>query len=214
MSDPIVPEFDSSEEIYFSWWLDELVEAGYVRSWCRAKSYPLTGAITQPYAKETVYPKTGRITRKVAEKSIKQVMIYTPDFEITWNWIRAMGLFAVSHTTPLMLGPIEHHFISHINENEVFSIVEIKPKVAGVSMTNDGRSRMARMNAMFLYEKHGIYANLVEVGTQPKSLFDRTFTPGRFLTTDKTGKPRTIKFQPRSLSEFVADTKKLKPVLI
>jgi hypothetical protein len=212
MNDPIAPEFDSPEEIHFSWWLEELVKAGYVRSWRRADSYELAGAVNQPYMKARVSTRTGEVMPpKLSSKSIKQAMVYTPDFEITWNEIKSLGLFRIPHSVVLMDGPPDHHFLSHSVMGDAISIVEIKPKVAGRSTMNVARFSVARMNALFLYEKHRVYANLIEVGTQPKSLFYKTFTPERFLTPDKSGKPRTIKFQPRSLSEFVAGTTKLKP---
>ncbi len=213
MSVPLPPpvEFDSPEEIHFSWWLEELVSAGYVLRWERGQTYELVPAIVQPYCQVRVSEKSMKaLPDKMANTTLKTRLKYTPDFEIWWN-LKAFGLFYVNHRGLPTIGPIEHHFIGHLDpEGMAFSLIEVKPRVAGRSTMNTGRLSISRMNCMMLYEKQGIFTNLVEVGTQPGSIFAKTFTPGRFLKTDKSGKPRTLKFQPRDLSGFVAGTPKLK----
>jgi hypothetical protein len=202
--------FDSVEEVHLSWWLEELVEAGYVARWARGRSYDLAPAITQEYWKERTSPSTGKpLPAKLATIALKKGLSYTPDFEVHWT-IKAIGLFYVPHQA-LTVGPPVHHFIAHPDEDLMpFSLLEVKPRVAGRSTMNTGRFSISRMNCMILYKELGLYTNLIEVGTQPGSIFSKTFTPDRFLTTDKSGKPRTIKFQPRDLSGFVAATPKLK----
>lgn len=204
------PGFDSVEEAYLSWWLDELVEAGYVDRWARGRSYDLAPAITQEYWKERVSPATGLpLPAKRSKVTLKQALSYTPDFEVHWT-LKSMGLLHVPHQA-LTVGAPEHHFISHYDEEQMpFSLLEVKPRIAGRSTMNTGRFSISRMNCMILYKELGLYTNLLEVGTQPGSIFAKTFTPDRFLTTDKSGKPRTLKFQPRDLSGFVAATPKLK----
>lgn len=213
MSVPLPPpvEFDSPEEIHFSWWLEELVSAGYVHRWARGQSYALVPSIVQEYLKERTSPATGLPLPPVTSKvTLKQGLTYTPDFEIYWTF-KALGVFCVPHRL-LTVGAPSYHLIGHYDDSMMpFSLVEVKPRIAGGKTgANNGRMRVSRMNAMILYHVHGLYANLAEVGPQPGSIFAKTFTPGRFLKTDKSGKPRTLKFQPRDLSGFVAETPKLK----
>lgn len=213
---PVIPDgFDSYEEIHFSWWLEELVATGYVKSWRRGENYELVPAVRQEYLKQRVSPHTGKqLPPQIGNNTIKQRLTYTPDFEVVWS-LKSLGLFFVFHDPNILMdGPMTYHFLAHQKEYETVSIVEVKPKLGMKGAMNSSRFTAARMNAMFLFDKHGIYANLVEIGTQPKGLFDKTFTPDRFLTTDKSGKPRTLKFQPRGLSGFVEETQKLKPITL
>lgn len=58
-------EFDSNEEMHFSWWLDQLVEAGFVKSY-------------------TLHPDPFLLSDSVPEHKIRK-HIYTPDFKIEWK---------------------------------------------------------------------------------------------------------------------------------
>jgi len=205
---------DSPEEAHFEWWMMELSELGYIDSYVRAKTYHLVDSIAQPYLHERVSIRTREpLSPQRKKKTLRSKLKYTPDFEITWN-IKALGIFFVEHDVPtLMNGPVDHHMLAHFIDGDLKSIVEVKPKVFGRSPMNVSRLAVARMNSMYLYDKMGIYTNLVEIGTTLKSLFDQTFTPAKYLLTDLTGKPRAIKFQPRTADEFLEKTEKLKYII-
>ena len=81
-----------------------------------------------------------------------------------------------------------------ICDDQGISIVETKGEFDRSNMT-----RLAVNNIKFLYEKYNIYVNLIKV----PAIFKKTFTPDRYLLTDKTMKARTIKYEPRTLSKFI-----------
>lgn len=57
-------EFDSKEELYISWWLDELKNREYVQYWTKSSTYNLF---------------EGQTELKLRPHS------YTPDFNVTWT---------------------------------------------------------------------------------------------------------------------------------
>jgi hypothetical protein len=203
-------ELDSPEEQHFLWWIEELQEAGFIRSWRKASTYALTEPLAVRYTKPRASKATGKpLPPKIAEKRLRTGLSYTPDFQIEWS-LRAYGLFCFELGDHIFASEPQHHFVLNYIAGSPISVVEVKPKIAGRNAMNHSRFLAARMNAEILFHRHGIFANLVEIGPMPKSLFDRTFTPRRFLLTDKTEKPRTIHFEPRTLASFVASSTKLK----
>ena len=73
-------EFDSDEEKYFSWYLDELIRAGYIKK-----------AIYQPKAKllsNSVYIKAEKKLKSktnIVDFHLLREKRYTPDWLIEWN---------------------------------------------------------------------------------------------------------------------------------
>jgi len=179
-------DFDSDEEFYFSWYCEELVENGYAFSWGIEKNtFNLTNGLSISYIKEM---------KRVENKQMKQVILkpseYTPDFTINWNE-KALGVF----TSKLYSGnKITTPFICDRN---LTSIIEIKGE-----WDNNNMTRLAINNIKFLYDKHGIYTNLIKV----PSIFKNTFTPTKYLTTNKSGKPRKIKYNKvLTLNQFTSE---------
>jgi len=175
--------FDSDEEWYFSFYLDELYEAGYISEYeLYPDSYILSDAVFYEYEKQ-LKTKTKMIVKKLMREHI-----YSPDFRIIWA-DKARGVFfdSIYGQTNLLKVP----FIT-ISDN--ISIVEIKPVFDQNNMT-----RLFITNQKWMYHKLGIYVQKIV----PVKLFEQTFTPKRYLLTDKSGKPRKLKYQPRSLETFV-----------
>jgi len=173
-------DFDSKEEMYFSWYLDELVDAGYVRNYdLHPREFILTN-------KQTVQVEKQLKTKvKVIEKTFLQPHVYTPDFYIRWlhnaddiflSKIKGSGVFWAA--TPVLID----------------SFIEIKPTFSRYNM-----ARVFSLNQKWMYNKYGIYVQLIK----PFKLFKDTFTPVRFLTTDKSGQARKLNYTPISLIEFV-----------
>jgi len=205
--------FDSPEEMWLSWWFESLKKDGYVKEWRRAPTYVLCPSITVPYLFPRVSTRTGNPLPPQPKKSTLHTQLkYTPDFEVVWS-LKAFGLFYVEFDPPpFMDGPLTHHMVAHIIDGQAISTIEVKPRVAGKNTMSNGRLRIARISSMTLFASEGIFTNLVEVGPTTGSIFHKTFTPPRFYNTDKTCKPRTIKFTPRTLGEFVGKTTKLKVI--
>lgn len=206
---------DSLEEAYFSWWLDELREAGFIREWRRAASHELFPPVTHSYVSEYKTPKTGQVRRKTKSKKLLSSLTYTPDFEIVWSlqaYARVFVPMAQCSGADLLVGDPGCRMIAQPSGGSQWtSIVEVKPRIVGRSSMNTGRLQLARATRAALFHLKGIYVHQVEIGTNAGSWFDKTFVPDRFLLTNKTGKPRTINFPARSLGSFLQGQTKLLP---
>ena len=184
--------FDSSEELYFSWYLEQLKASRYINHWERIEtSYLLTKGLEHEYIKPM---------KKVEDKALKQTILapssYIPDFIIYWE-PKAIGIFVSKESKTV--GKIITPFLC--TDDELISIVETKGTFDMGNMT-----RLANNNIKFVYEKYQVYINMVKVPT----IFKHTFTPERYLFTDKSMQPRKINYGtkkkiigPRTLREFI-----------
>ena len=184
-------KLDSNEELYFSWWCEELEKAGYINSFNNAKTYQLGEKIVNTYT-EQLKTKT-----KEKEQIILSDCEYTPDFEINWNFDAVNIFFDIfpclnksKINTDLLLAKVIEE-----NETKKFeSIIEIKPNFDQNNMT-----RLNTINRKWMYQKYGIFVNLVKV----PDIFKDTFTPKKFLLTDSGKQNRIIHFNTRTLEEYV-----------
>jgi hypothetical protein len=180
--------FDSNEERYFSWYLDELKKSGFVTKWSLIPdedSYPLTDGLSVEY----IVPMK-KVDDKIKVQSILKPSVYTPDFKIIWT-IRAYGTFVTELDDPMRRDKITTPFISQDGE----SIVETKGTFDKNNMT-----RLANNNIKFVFERHGIFINMIKV----PGIFNKTFTPERYFLTDKTLTPRKISYKRKwYLSDFI-----------
>lgn len=187
---------DSDEEIWFSQWLDELVEAGYVIDYTDAKTYLLAPKLEYQYLEQ----KKTKSTLK--EQSLMQQHVYTSDFDIRWNK-KALGIFI---NTPMSISELNEdsticksNVVNNKLDKDLFikcgetMLVEIKG-----TFNRFGGEKENAINRKWLFQKHGIYTNLVKV----PDIFAKTFTPKKFLLT-KTGKQRTIHFKIKTLKEYI-----------
>ncbi len=174
--------FDSKEELYFSWYLEVLRNWNFVEWWNKnEKSYKLTDDVAISYIKEM---------KRVPDKVLTQILlpgrVYTPDFLIKWT-DQAEGIF----TQELKDGKkIKTPFVSQ----EGHSIVETKANFDKNNMT-----RLATNNIKDTYYKHKVFVSMVKLPL----LFKQTFTPERYLLTDQTLKPRKIKYATRTIKDFI-----------
>ena len=184
--------FDSKEELHFSWYLEQLKNAKYISHWERCDtSYSLTMGVKHKYIKPM---------KKVEDKTLEQSILlgssYNPDFVIHWNE-KALGVFlSILNKTE---GKITTPFIC--DDEQLITIVETKADFDMKNMT-----RIAINNIKFVYEKYNVYINMVKL---PK-FFEETFTPDRYLMTDKSFQPRKFKkgFNVRTLREFITTLSK------
>lgn len=175
--------YDSKEELYFSWYLDELKEAKYIQNYePQPESYVLSPPVFYEYTKQL------KTKPKLIVKKLAREHIYSPDFKIWWSQ-RAHSIFFHNIECNANLKAIS--FIA----NGQKSIIEIKPVFDQNNMT-----RLFTINQKWMYQKHGIYVQKII----PVKLFEQTFTPEKYLLTDKTNKLRKLKYQPRSLNEFLS----------
>jgi len=174
---------DSNEEKYFWWWANELKDIGFIEKIeLQPKPFDLSSSI------KSVYDKQLKTKIKEVEETLLNKHIYTTDVKITWNK-SALDIF-----TTLLDSRVKKtenrsltYIISQINENnEIISYVEVKP-----SFDQNNMTRLAKINQKWVWEKHGLFVNIVI----PEKHFNKTFTPKKFLFTDKSGKPRKIKYK-------------------
>lgn len=173
----------SKEEIYFSWMLDELKHEGFINSWKRADTYKLGEPLYHDYY-EILKTKTNNKHQKLLNGCE-----YTPDFEITWNQ-KAEDIFYTTIKTGKKVNL--NLFIANSYTRQCW--IETKGDYDFKQMNT-----LAAVNKKWIFEKYKIFVNLVKV----PSIFVEKFVPERFLLTDKARGIRNIKFEVKTLSEYL-----------
>lgn len=186
-------DFDSNEEMYFYWWAKELQDEGYIKSIeAQPKPFDLSDSLVTSYYMQM------KTKGKTVPEEILKGHIYTTDFKIVWN-DKANGIFttALHGDTRKKKGSSLQFIISHIDlDGSLYSHVEIKPIFDRNNMT-----RLVKINQKWVWDKYKEYVNIII----PIKHFNKTFTPNRFLLTDKSMKPRTInpkQLEVRTLKAF------------
>lgn len=182
-------KFDSPEEKYFSFYADELKMSGYIKCYTH---HPEPYILSEPFSYE--YNKL----LKTKIKSVEQMFIrkhqYTPDFSVHWNE-KARGVFFNTFKDKVNLKKIP--FVAQ-DGKQPFSIIEIK---AGFSKYNMGRE--AGLHQKWVMAKYGHYIQKVIISNKPNGLFAQTFTPEKYLLTEKAFKERKLHFVPKNLKDYL-----------
>jgi hypothetical protein len=192
-------ETDSIDEVYFEWWLQELKDNGYVESYHRAKSLTISDNITSDY---TVKNKTKSV---IVTKNILQPIVYTPDYVIVWtdkaNGIFFLDIYGSSILSKEKDKPLLYHKIwAQKIDNKYVSIVDVKPSINQrfVKFTS---SHTFVVKQALLYKTLCIFVDKIKV----ISLMKSTFTPDRYLRSDKNTTVRKIKFNIKSLQTYLSE---------
>lgn len=179
----------SNEERWFSFYLDELLEAGYVKKYIpQPEGYLLADTVSYQYEKQL------KTKQKTITTTLLQRHHYTPDFKIIWS-LNAWDIFFNTKRDRKHLKTVP--FVGMKEGSVFFSIIEVK---AGFSKFNMGRE--ATLHQKWVMEKYGHYVQRIVISNKT-GLFKNTFTPQRCLKTDKSGKDRKLYFKPKTLKEFV-----------
>lgn len=190
---------DSKEERYFEWWLNELIEAGYIKKYVRSESYILVPKSTVPVLKEK--PTKKEPDRLVLESEhLLANLSYTPDYDIYWEE-KALD-FLVANIDELNISKKEKPlFYCHNTELGLYSCSDVKPNffraVNSSSVTFPLKKKM-------MWEKFNIYVNkVVPIGKE--ELFAKTFTPLRYFYQDQyPNRKRTIsQWRARTIKQFL-----------
>lgn len=181
---------DSLEELYICWYFEELLEKGYVKEFTRqgAESYILSLKKDVSYVKQ-IKKRTQEIV--YGNKVLLHSHIYTPDFDVLWTE-KAIGVFISDKELDFVTRKVP--FYGHFVDSYLYSCLEVKPEWNTFNMT-----RLFTLNQKWVYDKWGVFVQMV----QPVPLFKNTFTPERYLLTDKATKIRTLHHKARSLKEYV-----------
>jgi len=179
-------EFDSSEEMYMDWWLQELKDLGFIKEIIhQPEPYKLSDQLSVDYYE----PYKKRDGGKLVSEEMLPGHIYTPDVKVVWN-PRAIGVVTLTLKSDIRKKKNRSFqtIISQLDEatGDFFSIIEVKP-----SFDQNNMTRLAKINIKWVWEKHGDFVNIII----PEKHFDKTFTPKRFLLTNKSMKPRNIKYK-------------------
>ncbi len=175
--------YDSDEEVYFSWWILELIEFGYIKEYKR--QYPTFKLFTKV---EYEIIKALKTKQKIVKRELLKPATYTCDYYIEWNR-KAHGLFI--KTLPTIEGKKPILFC----QGQYESFIDVKPAF------ERHQSRQAKFSLLqkVVWDKHKVYVQPVVYQT----LFKQTFTPGRFLICNQTSKDRKINFETKTLTEFI-----------
>lgn len=187
--------FESDEERFFSWYCDDLVSAGYLdRYEVKPNTFIISTSVFYP---TLVVKKTKNI---VKERCLVDGHSYTPDFLLFWN-PSAFGVFYydLDRTTEYLNCPFLAQTRIIEGKEQIVSTIEVKGGFDEHNMT-----RLFHANQKIVLAKFGVFVQKVTAhGAKSGGLFKNTFTPDRFLLTDKTMKPRKIHFTTRTLGEYV-----------
>ena len=197
LSDPLATI--SNEEIYFTWYLEELQERGFIKSWKRADPIPLFSTV------KAWYLKVGPKKSNSYDRTLLKAAEYTPDFEITWTDKARGVLFDVARSSEADATDQPRCFFQVAGRATMMypykSLVEVKG-----GFTESREIKWYSVLIKCVYHLHGLYVQKLEVSNKKSSVFCKTFCPERFKLTDKTLKPRSLKFSPTSLADLVKVT--------
>jgi hypothetical protein len=120
---------------------------------------------------------------KEMESTFLREHSYTPDFVIKWDKCSEHKLWSsVGLSRPF-----------HADSQD-YSFIDTKGGYDAQNMT-----RLFRINQKWIWDKLGIYVQEIV----PQKLFKETFTPERYLMTDKMVQKRVIKWEIRSCKQFM-----------
>ena len=188
-------------EVYFRWWLEELASAGLASNIVeQPETFVLKNAIPVYY--EQVYVRKDNIHK---DFNLFQPLSYTADFKVDFDVRLLHKLYGVILTGKRLLLSDPNLEKGNVYQNTLFystsqmiTMVENEKKIDKVTLYFDvkpsanairfspgfGSSRDFRYNQRLVYENYGIYVNkVVPIGTST-ALYNKTFTPTRYLFTD------------------------------
>lgn len=173
-------QFDSDEELYFSWYVEELETAGIiVKSIYHPPSIMVCPLQTISWMKELK-------TKSVIEESAFLFdLVYTPDWKLIWhpNVINRLVLvlksLIYSTKSPLKIFP----FIGQWEKGLITSFIDVK---GGYSAFGNKSNQMFHVIQKVLYYHLGLYVQDIE----PKELFTKTFCPNKYRSTPKLHRER------------------------
>lgn len=166
--------FVSKEELYFSWWLEDMKEAGFVEDYFYE---PTTFLLCEKVVKEYTEIIELKTKTKVNNKQITllQDLQYTPDFKVVFRKIP--GFFE------------KNFFI----QNNVWW-VDCKGSFIG---RNNNSAITFPLNQKFMYYRHGILVEKII----PQKLFKTSFTPKRYIRTDGDTRLRKINWKIKNVED-------------
>ena len=179
--------YNSNEEMYFEWYLNDLIKNNIVTRFLYESN-----TFTLSIAKKYIYTKKLITKVKPIELSLLDEHVYTPDFLIEWN-TSSNGLFYRYIENEGYITKPPFFAIKSLKNGKPYTFFEVKGTFDRNNMT-----RLFKINQKWLYDKYGLYVHQVTI----PDLFKYTFTPERYLHTDSSRQLRKINFGIKSFDEY------------
>lgn len=183
---------DSKEEVYVEWYLQELKDACIIKEfWYHPEVYNLAESVQ----KLTIIQKKTKNVEKIT--SFKRGKTYKPDFRIQWNCgVFGMGNFVNPYDF------ISDHCITTNGNGYLYckrymSDIDVKPNF---SIRDSDEAKFSLIQSLVLVY-HKVYVQKIEYA----KLFEKTFTPKRFMMTDSGRQSRKINWKPITLTQFLEE---------
>lgn len=189
------PNFRSDEEVFFQWYIDDLIEAGFIEKFnYEQETYTIFDQLKLPWMKQ--------MKTKVAQKEFEAIKpsTYTPDFNIYWT-DEAKGIFIngiPSEKMPYFAGA---EFLDLTDQGR--SVLDVKGADNTFGKKNSSIYTFPLKQRM-MWLVHNIYVQKVV----PQQLFQKTFTPYRYTLTNQSGKKRKLQWESMNVYEYVEMMKK------
>jgi hypothetical protein len=187
--------FKSDGEWYFSWYLDDLMDAGYVDDWeYESETFTLATPSKLPWKKQL------KTKVKDMEMSFLGKCTYNPDFKIFWTE-KAKGVFYHNLGDEITDPKTLPYFAAQDN----ISRIEIKPHHDFQNKTAQAVIKIKWLFQLGTYVQLVIPVPKVSKGgkvTPANGLFNSTFIPRRFAYTNNNMTPRKINFKHITLKQW------------
>lgn len=199
-------KYDSDEEMYFRWYLDELVSAEIV---LRYAYQPASILLTK---KVNGLSMVNKPTKKDPDRLVEKRSlflnphVYTPDYIVVWSplavkygLVSALGV-EMQDSLQVDLSDKEAPFRANkYGSSCLYSVIDIKGAFARAT---NSTAITFPLNQKWVFDKYGLYVQkIIPNDTKGNCLFAKTFTPKRFLIQNKTSKPRKIHFKVKLINE-------------
>lgn len=183
-------DFDSDQELYAYWYFEQLKEEGFINDIIHhPEPFELSESVNSSYVEKL------KTKDKIVSEELLKGHLYTADFIVVWS-DKAKGVFfdLLDGGTRFKKRSSQVLFVGQVEGGDYLSVIEVKPLFDQNNMT-----RLAKINQKWVWDKHKYFINIMV----PEKWMKNTFTPYRYLITNKSGKPRKIKFEVRSLIEYL-----------
>lgn len=196
----------SKEEVYFFWYLKQLYENGFIDEiHYQPETMELFPAETLKFK---VQGATKPLTRQVSILLNKE---YTPDFKIKWNK-KAKGIFYINideldyivFTESIKKVPFYTRWLGNVYPRNEYCYVDVKGTFSSHGQKSD---MIFSLIQKILYDHHKFHMYINK--TIPSKLFEKTFTPDRYLHQDKANGIRKIKFPIHTYQDFITNTQSI-----
>jgi len=183
--------YESKEELWFSWYLNELTSAGFIdRCHYHPKPFELSEKVMYQYIKQL------KTKVKHINRTLLKPHTYQADFVIIWN-PKAYDIF---FTESIGVDPMKYPFYAtpRYSLGQFRSVVDIK----GTFNRNESWTKFS-VSQKWVWQKYRLYVQKIVL----PDIFKKTFTPDRFRYTDAKKQKRTINYKPiRTLDEYLSFT--------